>query len=531
MKLRLISLIVVMAICFGVKAQIITTVAGDGGQGYNGDSIAAISAELNYPGGTVFDASGNLFIADVFNNRIRKVDITDIISTVAGNGTFGFSGDGGLATLAKLKEPTGLAVDLNGNLYIAELYGNRIRKVTPNGIITTIAGTGTSGFSGDGGPAISAELYYPNAVAVDSIGNIYIADLDNERIRKVDTLGIITTIAGNGISGYSGDGGPADTAELGFPWGIKLDKFGNLFIAETGGNRVRKIDTKGIISTVAGNGTQGFSGDGGSALSAQLAEPRDITIDASGNIYIADWANSVIRKVDSKGIISSIVGDGTLGYNGDSIIATSAQLDLPLVVTLDAFGNLFVTDVNNERIRKITGLVTPVSLSTFTATKQKKNVLLNWQTATETNTSHFNIQSSTNGKDFETVGSVNAKGAGTYSFNDPLTIHDSRFTKLYYRLEIVDKDGSKTYSDIRELTMDNGRLTISPNPAKDIVYIAGKAMQHITIMDNAGKIVVNKTLNSVDNTSINITNLAKGVYFISVKDISGNKQTEKLVVD
>ena len=158
-------------------------------------------------------------------------------------------------------------------------------------------------------------------------------------------------------------------------------------------------------------------------------------------------------------------------------------------------------------------------------------MLLNWQTATETNTSHFNIQSSTNGKDFETVGSVNAKGAGTYSFNDPLTIHDSRFTKLYYRLEIVDKDGSKTYSDIRELTMDNGRLTISPNPAKDIVYIAGKAMQHITIMDNAGKIVVNKTLNSVDNTSINITNLAKGVYFISVKDISGNKQTEKLVVD
>ena len=282
---------------------VISTVAGNGTNGYSGDGGAATSAELSNPGGVAVDASGNLFIADSGNYRIREVGTNGIITTVAGNGTNGYSGDGGPATQAELNVPIGPFLDAFGNLFILDLHNNVIRKVGTDGIITTVAGNGTVGYSGDGGPATKAELYWPNGVAVDASGNLFIADTDNNVIREVGTNGIITTVAGNGYTnsygggGYSGDGGPATQAELYWPSGVAVDAFGNLFIADTGNRRIREVGTDGIISTVAGNGTLGYSGDGGPATKAEWYWPHGVAVDASGNLFIVDVINQRIRGV------------------------------------------------------------------------------------------------------------------------------------------------------------------------------------------------------------------------------------------
>jgi sugar lactone lactonase YvrE len=243
------------------------------------------------------DESGNLFIADFFN-VVRKVSANGIITTVAGNGMSGFAGDGGPAVSAQLATaPGGLAVDGSGNLFIADQGNNRVRKVSSNGIITTLAGTGVAGFSGDGGLATAAQLSQPEAVAVDASGNVYIADKANSRIRKVSPGGTITTFAGTTSGGFSGDGGLATSAQLEFPQGVAVDGSGNVFIADTSNNRVREVSTKGIIVTVAGNGNSGYTGDCGPATSAQLSYPLDVAVDGSGNIFIADSDNNAVRRL------------------------------------------------------------------------------------------------------------------------------------------------------------------------------------------------------------------------------------------
>jgi trimeric autotransporter adhesin len=231
------------------------------------------------------------------------VDTFGIITTVAGNGIRGYSGDGGAATLAELSQPVSIYIDKYRNLFIADYSNGRIRKVDTAGIINTIAGTGLEAFSGDGGPATLAELNYPMGVIVDDIGNICIADGSNERIRRIDTSGIITTIAGSGTwgvgsGGYSGDGGPATLAKMFAPTGITLDKSGNIYVGDQGNDRIRKVDTSGIISTVGGGGTSGL-GDGGQALAAELYKPDGVAIDSIGNIYVADWGHNRIRKIDT----------------------------------------------------------------------------------------------------------------------------------------------------------------------------------------------------------------------------------------
>jgi sugar lactone lactonase YvrE len=456
---------------------IITTVAGNGTQSYSGDGGAATSAELNYPYGVAVDASGNLYIADCYNSRIRKVAAgTGIITTVAGNGTAAYSGDGGAATSAKLYFPCGVALDASGNLYIVDTSNNRIRMVsavspplnetiisfpttavgssavvqnvlietteaetissitvpaslggsqeftvgsitgctigasnasgttctvpitftpaypglrqlplqvvtsqgivniglegtgtgpqaalTP-GIITTVAGNGTQGYSGDGGAAISSELDEPDGVAVDASGNLYIADLANNRIRKVAVgTGIISTVAGNGTAGYSGDGGAATSAELNYPYGVAVDASGNLYIADTFSSRIRMVSAAtGIITTVAGNGTRGYSGDGGAATSSELDELTGVAVDASGNLYIADGGTDKIRKVAAAtGIVTTVAGNGPRGYSGDGGAATSAELDVPYGVAVDASGNLYISDEGSNRIRKVNVATTP----------------------------------------------------------------------------------------------------------------------------------------------------------------------------
>ena len=337
---------------------IITTVAGNGVQGYGGDGGAATSAELSGPGVVAVDSAGNQFIAELFNNRIRKVAAgTGTITTVVGTGAAGFSGDGGAATSAELDYPSGVDLDSAGNLYIADTDNSRVRKVdVSTGIITTLAGNGVQGHSGDGGPAASAELNQPGGVRVDNAGNVFIADTGNHVVRKVAAgTGTITTVAGNGTKGYSGDGGPATGAELHFPDGVDVDSAGDLFIADTNNNRIRKVDgNTGMITTVAGNGAAGYSGDGGPATSAELYSPYVVWLDIAGNLYIADTNNQVIRKVDAgTGTIGTVAGTGTLGYSGDGGAATSAELNLPFGVALDGPGNLYITDFGNDRIRKV----------------------------------------------------------------------------------------------------------------------------------------------------------------------------------
>jgi len=258
---------------FATSGGTINTVAGVGMGGYSGDGGAAWMAQLNSPFGVAVDSGGNLYIADTLNHRVRKVDASGNISTVAGNGTDGYSGDGGAAASAQLNKPFGVAVDSGGNLYIADTFNHRVRKVDASGNISTVAGNGTAGYSGDGGAAASAPLNKPYGVAVDSGGNLYIADTFNHRIRKVDASGNISTVAGTGTAGNPGEGEFATSANIKYPYGVAVDSGGNLYIADTLNHRVRKVDASGNINTVAGNGTGGYSGDGGAAASAQLNLP------------------------------------------------------------------------------------------------------------------------------------------------------------------------------------------------------------------------------------------------------------------
>jgi uncharacterized protein (TIGR03437 family) len=342
--------------CLVVKVSpsgILKVVAGNGICGYSGDGGPATAASLYNAQGVAVDAAGNIYVADTFNSRIRKVSPAGIITTVAGGGRGGL-GDGGPATAASLDNPNGVAVDAAGNLYVADTHNSRIRKVSPAGTITTVAGNGTYGFSGDGGPATGASLHEPYGVAVDAAGNIYVADTRNSRIRKVSPAGVITTVAGNGTYGFSGDGGPATGASLVYPYGVAVDAAGNIYVADSDNRRIRKVSPTGIITTVAGSGTYGSSGDGGPATGASLNQPCGVAVDAAGNIYVADTYNSRIRKVSPAGIITAVAGNGIDGFSGDGGPATGASLCYPFAVAVDAAGNIYVADTSNDRIREVT---------------------------------------------------------------------------------------------------------------------------------------------------------------------------------
>jgi sugar lactone lactonase YvrE len=337
--------------------SVITTVAGNGVQGFSGDNGPAMAAQLFRPLGMEIDAAGNLYVADTHNHRIRKIRTDGRIISIAGTWVQGFSGDGGPATLAALAYPSGLALDAEGNLYIADRGNNRIRKVTPAGVITTVVGTGTQGFSGDGGLATAAELNTPFGVKIDVQGNLYIADTFNNRIRKVTRAGFISTVAGGAAGGFGGDGGAATSALLNGPFGVEIDPEGNLYIADTYNNRIRKVSPEGIITTLAGVETPGFSGDGGPATSAALNNPCSVGIDVSGNILFADTFNSRIRMVTPEGVITTIAGGFESGYGGDGGPATSAMLSGPVGIASNLHGSLYIADTGNHRIRKVAGAI------------------------------------------------------------------------------------------------------------------------------------------------------------------------------
>ena len=333
----------------------IATVAGNQGIGFSGDGGAGTNASLFYPGGVAVDAQSNLFIADTQNNRIREVGANGIITTIVGNGQAEYSGDGGAASSATVASPYGVAIDGSGNLFIADSGNNCIRKVDTNGIITTVAGNGIGAFSGDGSAATNANLNFPESVAVDAYGNLFILDTVNNRIREVfATNSIITTVAGNGVAGYSGDGGPATNASLNIPeGGVAVDAFGNLFIADFSNNRIREVGANGLITTFAGNGTAGYSGDGGAATNATLHAPLGVVVDLHGNLLIGDSENNCIRKVGTNGIITTVAGNGSAGFSGDGGPSIMAELYFPAGMAVDASGNWFIADPGNCCIREV----------------------------------------------------------------------------------------------------------------------------------------------------------------------------------
>jgi len=349
----------------------IQTIAGTGSATFGGDGGPAKLASLNVEVDVSADRAGNLFIADQNNNRIRKIAPDGTISTVAGNGTQGFAGDGGPAVNAELNLPTGVFADNLGDIYIADVGNQRIRKVDPSGTITTIAGNGNKGYGGDGGPAVNATFYNCVRVALDLSGNVVIADQSNHRVRRITSDGVINTIAGNGVGtpqngAFSGDGGPATSASLNNPTAIAFDSTGVLYIADQFNLRIRKVALDGTITTIAGNGSPGYTGDGGPALAASLNFPGAITVDAGGNIYFNDDQNFVTRRVSTGGIITTVAGNGKAGFSGDGGPATSASLSGNFGLVFDTSGNLYIADSQNNRIREVYAETTPGAAPTIT---------------------------------------------------------------------------------------------------------------------------------------------------------------------
>lgn len=572
---NIITLIAIVSFCINLKSQTytITTIAGNGNYGLGADGGQAVLASLASAREVAVDGVGNIYIADTDNERIRKISLNGIITTVAGTGTPGFNGDGIQATAAQLRSPWDVAVDSQGNIFIAEAgdvfngIGSRVRKVDTNGIISTVAGNGgASGFSGDGGQANLASLNHPYGVAVDAIGNIYIADCYNSRIRIVNTNGVINTFAGGGMS--LGDGGQATLAVVNAPWGVAVDATGNILIAENAG-RIRKVDTNGIITTVAGNGSSGYNGDGGQATSAGIGNPTSVTVDTANNIYIADTYNHNIRKVNASGIISTIAGTGISGYNGDGGISTSAKLNSPRGIAVDGLGNVYISDTWNFRLRKLTkscptinitasddtvcagGVYTNnisgansysingISVETFTFS----SVNVNTYTVTGTNLGCVSNPAiitvsvntlpnvAVNGNfticlDGATI--LTAIGANSYTWNtnqNNSTITVSPSVTTNYTVTGADNNSCaagttvsvyvEVCTEIREKD-NNNELRIYPNPADEILrveFVNLNPNETISIHNVLGLEVLSE---KTSTREINVGELPRGTYFIRV---------------
>ncbi len=342
-----------------VREWTVFTVAGTGAAGFSGDGGAASAAGLSWPRDVTMGGDGSLFIADTNNHRIRRIRTDGVIETIAGAGGPGYDGDGGPAAKALLNAPRGGCAAPDGTLFVVDTGNHCLRKIDRRGGIATIAGNGRPGYSGDGIPAVQAQLSWPQAVTASEDGSVYIADSGNHRVRKISPDGVISTIAGTGVAGYGGDHAPAVAAQLSHPRGIAMDRDGNLYVGDSDNDRVRKIAPNGLITTIAGTGRAEFRGDGGPALQADLAGPRGVAAADDGSLWIADCDNSAIRRVIPGGIIQTIAGIGLEGYTGDGGPAAAAMLGDPHGICATSAARIFFAEPHNHCIRMLVSPALP----------------------------------------------------------------------------------------------------------------------------------------------------------------------------
>jgi len=515
------------------NAQNISTIVGNGVAGYSGDGGPATAAEINFPGFLSFGGEGYgvLYIGDRLNYRIRETKLGPgaIIFTVAGDGAYGFSGDGGHADSAEISIPGGVTVAKTGFVYFCDYSNHCVRRIDNSGIITTIAGTpGVSGFSGDGGPALSATFDYPLGVTVDTVGNLFVADQYNHRIRKIDTFGIITTVVGTGASGYSGDGGPATAAEISFPNYIRMDSVGSLLVTDNGNQRIRRVDTNGIIETIAGTGVLGFTGDGGPATAAELNSPGGTTMDKYGNIFICDVDNDRIRKIDATtGNISTVAGTGVAGYSGDGGPATAAELNQPVDITVDHYNNVYFVDWNNSRIREfnspspassVCDTVTELTISAITPS----SAMLSWAAVTGSLGYEYTVNTT----------ATSPTTSGTYTAATSVTVTGLLPGQSYYA-HVLDSCGTSnlsTWINVPFLTtlstnimQGSGEISILafPNPVEDVLTVQIKGnigtSAYLIIDDVTGQHI--STRKVTENTvQVYMKDLHSGIYFFRYID-------------
>ncbi len=505
-----VATVLILSLVGRTQAQDIYTVAGDSIAGYNGDNIAATAAELNTPGDLAVDDSGNVYISDAYNYRIRKIAIsTGIITTIAGNGTPGYTGDNGEATNAEIYVPYGIAFDDSGNIYFADGGNQVVRKITAStGIITTIAGNGfghgniTGGsYNGDNIAATSAEFDQPTGVALDDSGNVFIGDFRNQRIREVrKATGIITTVAGNGNAGFI-DNVAATSGELYYPGGIAMDDSNNIYIADAGNNRIRKVIAKtGIITTIAGNGTYAYAGDNGPAINAAMRWCVRLGLDDSGNVYIGDQYNDVIRKVTkATGIITTFAGTGygqggdIGGFSGDGGPATDAELGGATGVAADNCGNVYIADYSNNRIREVVSSgthsisVSPDSLSLCSGSSDTLKAvgagIYNWAPATglSATTGSAVIANPTTTTTYTVTGGIGnctstATVVVTVTSAPPLTIlpQDTAFCSgQKVTLHITNSGSNFMWNPSTGLSADTGSVVVASPTVSTIYTVTG----------------------------------------------------------
>ncbi len=561
-----------LLVCNNADGQTISTIAGTGVAGTSGDGGPATAAQFRNPLSGKFDASGNMYIVEYNSHRIRKIDASGVITTIAGAGGASFSGDGGAATAATFNNPIALAIDTSGNIYVSDRNNNRIRKISTSGVITTVAGTGTASYTGDGGAATAATINRPNGLNTDAAGNVYFADEDNNVIRKITvSTGIITTIAGTGATTFGGDLGPATAADLNKPKDVFVAASGEIYIADNDNNRIRRISSSGIITTIAGTGPAGFTGDGGSALTARLSHPLSIWISPSGEILLTDSWNNRIRKISTTGTITTIAGNGTYGYGGDGGPATSASFKNPTVTT-DAAGYIYLTDEGNHRIRKLslppltvtgsanlcegnTTSLTPSatggtwsSSSAANATVDAAGVVtgvaagsatISYITASDTGTLNITINptpaaitglasvcvgatttlsSTTTGGFWASINSatasVDASGTVTGVSADTVTIGYG-FPTGCFVTTIVTVTTCPTATTIIE---KETRYSVVPNPSKGtfMVQLPENTTATITVSDMLGRALKQFRMHNTSSTPCDVNNLSPGTYILNI---------------
>lgn len=453
----------------------IYTFAGTGISGNEGINGPASAATFNMPLAVASDKKGNVYIADWNNGMVKKVTPDGIVTAFIGTGVQGYSGEGGPAVNAQLHSPAAILVDDTGNVIIGDIGNNVVVKVDTFGIMTRLCGDPNYAgiYEGDGMLAVNAKINQPVGLAMDVQGNLYIAEAGNSRIRKIDTNGIISTFAGSANAGYSGDGGYAVDAEINAPWGLVIDNAGNLYFAESVNNIIRKVRPSGIISTYAGTGSAGYSGDGASPRDATLNGPAGLAFDSAGVLYVADWYNNIIRTISADGsVISTYAGNGVAGYSGDGGSPLNASFNGTAGIAINS-NKVYIADWANNVVRYIgpPPSTVPLKLLSFTGNLQNKKTSLHWQTTNEYNISHFEVEVSSNGIVFIPIGFVNAGNLATtnnYTYQDDKSPAAITGNTIFYRLKMIDKDGKINYSSILRLGLPVKGLSLNifPNPVK-----------------------------------------------------------------